>query len=450
MILCTLQKIKMTQGHRAFSMMTLCSLLLLGCGPSDSSDPSEPPNADTQAVEESPSTFVVDSQQDQPDADPGDQICASADGWCTIRAAIMEANASEFGSDGNRYTIHIPAGYYDITLPNPLSTPGTDTESGAERPVITSDETGSFKISVPMTIRGESAASTILDANRLDRVFEIDKNAESTITDVTIRGAAGNSFGGGVYCRATVHLYRVHITDNRAGGGAGIFCNPDGALDLRDSTVSYNIATSQAGGIRIDQWGTIVNSTISYNIAQGLDSPPTGTGIAFLYSEGGGVDVRGFYALIENSTITANQAKSGGAGLHFAKAYLDAAPDPITGAVDNPLLEVVVRNSIIALNVSENGPSDCLAEVAANRIRSEGNNIDSDGSCPFNQPGDLTNIDPMLSPLQDNGGPALSHLPREGSPALAAGDMHSCSTTDQRGVVRASDGDCDIGAIELE
>lgn len=432
------------------ALMVCCSLFIMGCGPSDSSDPPMPSNSDSASLEDSPSVLIVDSQLDQPDADPGDQICASADGWCTVRAAIMEANASEFAADGNRYTIFIPAGYYNIELPNPLSTPGTDTESGAERPVVTSDETGSFKISVPLTIHGESAASTTLDANRLDRVFEIDTDAESTITDVTIRGAAGNSFGGGVYCKATVHLYRVHITDNRAGGGGGIFCNPDGALDLRDSTVSHNIATSQAGGIRIDQWGTIVNSTISNNIAQGLDSPPTGTGVAFLYSEGGGVDVRGFYALIENSTITENQAKSGGAGLHFAKAYLDSAPDPVTGAVDRPLLEVVVRNSIIAMNVSENGPNDCLAEVAVNRIRSEGNNIDSDGSCPFDQPGDLPNTDPLLSPLQDNGGPSLSHLPLSGSPALGAGDLHSCSTADQRGIVRASDGDCEIGAIELE
>lgn len=436
---------------KTLPIIALSSLLIVGCNNSDSSDGVESqPTNNSNTVIASQSTFVVDSVLDQPDADPGDNICASADGLCTVRAAIMEANASEFGPDGERYTIYIPSGYYDITISNPYSTPGTDTESGAQRPVVTTDETGSFKISVPMNIRGESASTTILDANQLDRVFETDKGAESTITDLTIRGGAGNSFGGGVYCRSTVHLYRVHITDNRAGGGAGIFCSPDGALDLRDSTVSHNVATSQAGGIRIDQWGTIVNSTISHNVAEGLDSPPTGAGIPFLYSEGGGVDVRGYYAVIENSTITANRAKSGGAGLHFARAYLDAAPDPITGAVDNPLLEVVVRNSIIAMNVSENGPADCLAEVAANRIRSEGNNIDSDGSCPFDQPGDLPNTDPMLSVLQDNGGPTLSHLPLKGSPALGAGDLHSCSTTDQRGVVRASDGDCDIGAIELE
>lgn len=38
--------------------------------------------------------FVVDSSVDQVDADPGDGVCADADGRCTLRATIQEANAT--------------------------------------------------------------------------------------------------------------------------------------------------------------------------------------------------------------------------------------------------------------------------------------------------------------------------------------------------------------------
>src|SRR5262245_32787105 len=38
-------------------------------------------------------TFAVDSTVDAVDAAPGDGVCASAGGSCTLRAAIQEANA---------------------------------------------------------------------------------------------------------------------------------------------------------------------------------------------------------------------------------------------------------------------------------------------------------------------------------------------------------------------
>lgn len=38
-------------------------------------------------------TFTVDSTADAVDVNPGDGVCAAASGPCTLRAAIMEANA---------------------------------------------------------------------------------------------------------------------------------------------------------------------------------------------------------------------------------------------------------------------------------------------------------------------------------------------------------------------
>ena len=60
----------------------------------------------------------------------------------------------------------------------------------------------------------------------------------------------------------------------------------------------------------------------------------------------------------------------------------------------------------------------------------------------------LTEGDPMLGALQDNGGPTFTMLPAAGSPAVDAGN--SDKATDQRGVLRPQGAFDDIGAVEVE
>src|SRR5512139_933240 len=55
--------------------------------------------------------FPVDSTADDVDAAPGDGLCATAGGACTLRAAIQEANAKA-GDD----TIDVPAGTYILSI----------------------------------------------------------------------------------------------------------------------------------------------------------------------------------------------------------------------------------------------------------------------------------------------------------------------------------------------
>src|SRR5438552_13948527 len=57
-------------------------------------------------------TFVVNTTADTHDATPGDGICADANGNCSLRAAIDEANAN-----ANIDTITLPAGIYSTTIP---------------------------------------------------------------------------------------------------------------------------------------------------------------------------------------------------------------------------------------------------------------------------------------------------------------------------------------------
>lgn len=439
--------------RRQLSGLNFAAILLLlvsvlgGCG--GSVDPAPGGDIDTP-VTIPPGALVVSTTEDQPDAMPGDGVCASAEGHCALRAAIMEANAAKFDSEGERFTIVVPAGTYDLTIPNALATGDLGLGEVLARPIIESEATGSLNLDVPMTIHGAGARETIIDGQQLDRVFELSAGADSRLTDLTVTGGDGNTMGGGIYAQAHLRLERVHIMGNRASGGGGIFVNPLGSLSLNDSTVSHNIANGQAGGIRIDTRGTITNSTISHNQALGLADPVLmGTGVPFAFAQGGGVDVRGLgTVLIRNSTIAFNRAAAGGAGLHFDTAYVDALPDPLTGAVTAPLFDVILENTIVARNEADVAQADCLVTVGLSRILSQGHNLDSDGSCGLDQPGDLPALDPMLGDLGNHQGATdtLELLPS--SPARGAGNPATCTLQDQRGVARSADSTCDIGAYE--
>jgi hypothetical protein len=74
---------------------------------------------------------------------------------------------------------------------------------------------------------------------------------------------------------------------------------------------------------------------------------------------------------------------------------------------------------------------------------SQGYNLDGGNTCDFNGGmNDLINTNPLLGPLQANGGPTDTMALPMNSPAVDAGDV-SCGavTTDQRGLPRPFDGD---------
>jgi len=93
-------------------------------------------------------------------------------------------------------------------------------------------------------------------------------------------------------------------------------------------------------------------------------------------------------------------------------------------------------------------------------VTSNGYNLSSDGTCNFYGPGDMNNTNPLLGPLQNNGGPTQTIALPSGSPAIDAGNPAGCTdgsghllATDQRGQPRPDKedtGGCDIGAYESQ
>jgi CSLREA domain-containing protein len=359
-------------------------------------------------------SFAVNST-----ADGTDGVCATTAGGCTLRDAIKAANALPDAD-----IITLPAGTYTLTV------------MGAGEDLAA---TGDLDITGPVTINGAGAATTIIDAGRIDRVFDIfDTAGNVTIQGLTVRnGFPGlSTFGGGIWNSAVLTLSQVRVdgSEGRLGGG-GI--QNDGDLTANDVTLSGNMTNSQGGGLYNTGVALLERVTVSGNssvaAAGGIQNDGTLTLTNVTISgntaatDGGGLN-NGVTATLENVTVASNGANRGG-GLF--------TPGDVT------LGNTIVANSVTGGSCNSSGT-----------VMSLGSNLDSDGTCQFTGPGDLSGVAAGLGSLADNGGPTETHALLAGSPAIDAAQGCPPPATDQRGVARPLDGNgdglavCDIGALE--
>jgi hypothetical protein len=263
----------------------------------------------------------------------------------------------------------------------------------------------------------------------------------SILTNTVSHSAGGLLNNNG----ATAHLQRVDISGNHAGDSGGIFNG--GTLELTDVTIQENVSAS-AGGALVN-WhadAQLTNVTIYSNTAQT-------TGGAGIYN------YQGALTLI-NVTISGNTSAAGvGAAIRNLPGTVSIINSTIVdnhvlsgggaGGVysDGSAIDFQLDNSILAYNDNDN----CGGVIGS----SSGRNIDDDEGVCFSD--DDLWVDPLLSPLADNGGFTQTHLPQPGSYAIDNGsdDANVCYATDQRGWQRPIDGDgngiatCDIGSLEL-
>src|SRR6266403_1742925 len=275
-------------------------------------------------------------------------------------------------------------------------------------------------------------------------------HATMTVTNCTISGNSGRSVGGiysdgygdiGSTVAATLSVLNSTSSGNSdTNGGGGIYSGSATATVL-NSTVSGNWVTDSnaggGGGLYNTGIGsgsatlTVLNSTLSSNSA--------------VY--GGGVWNDGSYSgsgtlMVLNSTFSGNAASFQGGGIYNGGAQLSNA----TVKVGSTILEA----GALGANIFK---------AAGATVTSFGYNLSSDnGGGWLTNTADQINTEPMLGPLQNNGGPTLTHALLGGSPALDKGKNLSSSSTDQRGFPRIADlcptnavgGDgTDIGAVEL-
>jgi hypothetical protein len=116
----------------------------------------------------------------------------------------------------------------------------------------------------------------------------------------------------------------------------------------------------------------------------------------------------------------------------------------------NSAVAVTIGNTIF--NVSPGGHS-ILNDIGT--VTSYGYNVSSDdGGGYLNGTGDQINTDPLLGPLQDNGGSTFTHALLPGSPAIDTGDPNFTPppSYDQRGpgFPRIVNGRIDKGSFEVQ
>lgn len=340
----------------------------------------------------------------------------NSDGDCSLREAIEAANTDTAvdtcGSGSGDDTIGFASG---------LS--GTITLNGSQL-IINSN----------VTMNGPGADDLAISGNNASRVVLIDGTPETVvvISGVSIvDGEASDDNGGGVHNRyAQITLDRVTVSNNQTTKeqfpfwGGGIY-NLQGTMTVTNSTVSANQTLPDSrsyGGGFYNSRGmlTLKNSTVSGNLA----------------SSGSGIWSVGPLTL-EQCTITGNTADSSRSGTAII-AY------PYDGVLN-------VSNTIIAGNHGSGENKDCVL-IGNSMGIDRGNLIVSHSTCGT----PVSTADPLLGPLQDNGGSTWTHALLAGSPAIDAGDPDACLATDQRGLPRPVDGDgdetavCDIGAVEYQ
>ena len=227
-------------------------------------------------------TFVVNATTDAVDAAPGDGVCDAGGGVCTLRAAIHEANAVASAD-----AVTLPAGTYTLTIPG--SSAG-----------ITA---GDLDVTQPLTITGAGAGTTIVNANGIDRVFDLSRAA--TIAAMTIRGGATGACGGGIRNINALTLTDVVVTNNTAVTGGGL-CNDAGSsgatTTLVDSSIESNAATQDGGGI----WMRTSLDTLFPLFAGTATVTLTNSSVADNQAVNGG----GIYGISQDGDVTVNATGS--------------------------------------------------------------------------------------------------------------------------------------------
>ncbi|MFC1777574.1 choice-of-anchor Q domain-containing protein [Pseudomonadota bacterium] len=272
-------------------------------------------------------------------------------------------------------------------------------------------------------------------------------------------GAGINVWGG------TLNLLRSTVSGNTAEGdfkgGGGIYARglPFGAtarradISIINSQISQNTAPG-GGALKVSEFATvsISNSTLTANTANGTGNFDAG-GAIDANSNGKSGD-EGYTITIVNTTISGNSATRGGAinttggilTINHVTMTDNSASEGTFGAVGGLVVgsgsNIDMSNSIIANSTG----ADCEDKFAA--LASNINNLIEDGTCATDAV-NLVTGDPLLGPLQDNGGLTPTHALLTGSPAIDAGDSTECAAKDQRGIDRNS-ASCDIGAFEIE
>jgi hypothetical protein len=422
--------------------------------------------------------YIVDRDDDLPDADPNDPNCdvrpkwrpiptdpndpntpfvpPSVVGHCTLRAAVQQAN-------------HHPG-------PDTISLFGTRkivlTRKGGPEAVGKGDAGfGDLDVTDDLRIAAQAGArdSIIIDAKKLgDRVFDVAPGVRFELVNVTVQNGRTpkpdktdpNSpveRGGCIRSQGRLDVRNVAALGCSSDDAGGAFSLEDGNAAMVCAIVARSKAKTDGGAIS-SQGVTLAlrNSTLSINSAGG---------------RGGAISMTGNEdpnnLVLTNDTLSQNKAKIAGGALDLGTqvtATLNNLTFANNGAKAGSSISTTGSASVSFSNsiFGDKSKSSCDPN-SPEPVVSTGANIERGDTCHLQTSlHDMPNKDPLLLPLATNSG-TPTHLLKDTSPAIDAGGAPiACEALDQRDVERghwpANDPNqgklssppyCDIGAVEL-
>jgi thrombospondin type 3 repeat protein len=323
---------------------------------------------------------------DSVDTNPGDGFCdtngdtADAGSDCTLRAAIMEANAL----DGPDEIELVPDEAYHLTIPN-----GTEDDGYA-------DATGDLDVTTEIAIHGPGRGRSSVVGDNLfdvtggtacgphdgmdDRVFDVSPTGSGVFTgfrieggDATANNALGIANGGGVRVAGDLVLDAMGL----------------GSAPLRQGCYSHR---ATVGGALFSSGNTLVRDSL---VTHGLASA------------GGGL------ALADGGRVHINHSRVGGAARHSFNGSVDGrnhamcAGGGIYNASTADLLKIHRRTTIVQNAVGNSTAASCLASGLGGGIYNQGpliahdlwimRNTGSGGGGMWNEPLPAVGPDVLLS-----------------------------------------------------
>jgi len=427
-------------------------------------------------------------------------------GQITLRDAITQANADTTDSQevisfapGLQGTIDLTQALPDLANNITISGPGASNltiqrDSGAVPFWVFTAESPYNGNNMTVTVSGmtiTAGETTNHGGGILNDWYGVD-NCTLTVNNCAFTDNLGGS--GIINNGGTLTVNNSVFTDNSAQQGGGI--SNGGTLTVTDSTFTSNSATQGGAIYVVGSTATVSNSSFTSNSATeggGIWNDASTMSVidsAFDYnsaSYAGGIYTEDSALTLTNCTISSNNGSDDGGGIYndsngglpsysivtLTNCTVSDNKSQVGGGIDNdtqyyPAL-VVLNNTIVAGNSATAGSNDISSgsiggvngmQISAYNLIGNGTGISNLAQlASSNLIGTTADpINPLLGPLQNNGGPTQTMALLPGSPAIDAGSNalavdanDNPLTTDQRGVgfPRILGHSVDIGAYEF-
>ncbi len=376
---------------------------------------------------------------------------ATVSGRVTVTRSLVCDNeagvavGSFFSAGGGIYTVSGDIALTDSKVSNNVARDEYDRGSGG------GIYTGSGNILLRDSTISDNIAGEVFDSNG-GGIHSGSGNV--TLISCTVAGNKTGDEGGGIYSIwGSVAIFDSTISDNRSDHDGGGIHTTFGDVSITRSTIRGNVSLDEGGGIFVGGNVTIYDSTISANAS---------------VDEGGGIRSDIGNVSIENSTISRNNSGDHGDAIYSLSGNVTISNSTITendtGTFRTTSVYIrsypaggvfTVTNSIIAGNSTHTSDQQLWLDSQLAAVSIDHSLIGNTAGTQIDERtgvGNLLNVNPVLGPLADNGGPTQTHALLLGSPAYDAGNGVISQEFDQRGegYLRTFGNSVDMGAYEVQ